>query len=106
MRKRECDGCRLSRGEVQRLDEGGGARPLRLDDVRTRIDREGDAPGTRTERDPITLHGTWLMENGVATRAELDAIQEKLIAEMDSAVDFAVNAPYPDPSKVTEDVYA
>ncbi|HEV8396935.1 MAG TPA: thiamine pyrophosphate-dependent dehydrogenase E1 component subunit alpha [Vicinamibacterales bacterium] len=59
-----------------------------------------------TERDPITLHGTWLMENGVATRAELDAIQEKLVVEMDAAVDFAVDASYPDPSKVTEDVYA
>ena len=59
-----------------------------------------------TERDPITLHGTWLMENGVADRAALDAIQEKLIVEMDAAVEFAVNASYPDPSKVTEDVYA
>ena len=59
-----------------------------------------------TERDPITLHGTWLMENGVADRAALDAIQEKLVVEMDAAVDFAVNAPYPDPSRVTEDVYA
>ena len=45
-----------------------------------------------TERDPITLHGTWLMENGVADRAALDAIQEKLIVEMDAAVEFAVNA--------------
>jgi TPP-dependent pyruvate/acetoin dehydrogenase alpha subunit len=59
-----------------------------------------------TERDPVTLHGTWLMEQGIAERAELDAIQEKLVAEMDAAVDFAVNSPYPDPSKVTEDVYA
>jgi pyruvate dehydrogenase E1 component alpha subunit len=59
-----------------------------------------------TERDPITLHGTWLMENGIATRAELDAIQEKLVVEMDAAVDFGVNASYPDPSRVTEDVYA
>jgi acetoin:2,6-dichlorophenolindophenol oxidoreductase subunit alpha len=59
-----------------------------------------------TERDPITLHGTWMMDNGVASRPELDAIQEKLVVEMDAAVDFAVNSPYPDPSKVTEDVYA
>ena len=59
-----------------------------------------------TERDPITLHGTWLMDNGVASRSELDTIQEKLVHEMDKAVDFAVNAPYPDPSRVTEDVYA
>ena len=29
------------------------------------------------------------MENGVADRAALDAIQEELIAEMDAAVEFA-----------------
>jgi pyruvate dehydrogenase E1 component alpha subunit len=59
-----------------------------------------------TTRDPITLHGQWLMDNGVADRARLDAIQDELIAEMDAAVDFAINAPYPDPSKVDQDVYA
>jgi pyruvate dehydrogenase E1 component alpha subunit len=59
-----------------------------------------------TERDPITLHGEWLMANGVADRATLDAIQEELIQEMDAAVDFAVNSPYPDPGKVDQDVYA
>ena len=48
----------------------------------------------------------WLMDNGIADRAELDAIQEKLVVEMDAAVEFAVNAPYPDPSRVTEDIYA
>jgi acetoin:2,6-dichlorophenolindophenol oxidoreductase subunit alpha len=59
-----------------------------------------------TQKDPINLHGEWLMANGVADRAALDAIQEELVKEMDAAVDFAVNAPYPDPSRVTEDVYA
>ena len=56
--------------------------------------------------DPITLHGQWLMDNRMADRATLDAIQEKLVKEMDAAVEFAVNAPYPDPSRVTEDIYA
>jgi acetoin:2,6-dichlorophenolindophenol oxidoreductase subunit alpha len=59
-----------------------------------------------TQKDPVTLHGQWLMDNGMAERATLDAIQEKLVKEMDAAVEFAVNAPYPDPSRVTEDVYA
>ena len=59
-----------------------------------------------TERDPVTLHGEWLMANGVADRAALDAIQAELIAEMDAAVEFAINSPYPDPSKVTQDIYA
>ena len=59
-----------------------------------------------SQRDPITLHGEWLMANGVADRATLDTIQEELIKEMDGAVDFAVNATYPDPSKVDQDIYA
>ena len=59
-----------------------------------------------TERDPITLHGEWLMANGLADRAALDAIQEELIKEMDAAVEFAVDAPYPDPSEVDQDIYA
>jgi pyruvate dehydrogenase E1 component alpha subunit len=36
----------------------------------------------------------------------LDRIQAELTTEMDAAVDFAVNAPYPDPDKVGQDVYA
>jgi TPP-dependent pyruvate/acetoin dehydrogenase alpha subunit len=59
-----------------------------------------------TQRDPITLHGEWLMANGVADRAALDAIQESLITDMDAAVEFAVNAPFPDPDKVDQDIYA
>jgi pyruvate dehydrogenase E1 component alpha subunit len=59
-----------------------------------------------TKKDPVTLHGEWLMANGVADRAALDAIQAELIGEMDAAVEFAVNAPYPDPIRVTEDIYA
>jgi len=59
-----------------------------------------------TTRDPIALHGEWLMANGIADRATLDAIQQELVAEMDAAVEFAINAPYPDPSRVTEDIYA
>jgi acetoin:2,6-dichlorophenolindophenol oxidoreductase subunit alpha len=59
-----------------------------------------------TQKDPISLHGEWLMTKGIADRAALDAIQEELVKEMDAAVDFAVNASYPDPSRVTEDIYA
>jgi pyruvate dehydrogenase E1 component alpha subunit len=59
-----------------------------------------------TNKDPIALHGEWLMANGVADRAALDAVQEELTQEMDAAVEFAVNASYPDPSRVTEDIYA
>ena len=46
------------------------------------------------------------MENKVATREELDQVQAELIKTMDSAMEWAINSPYPDPSRVTEDVYA
>jgi len=59
-----------------------------------------------TKRDPITLHGEWMMKNKVATRQQLDALQDELVKEMDAAMEWAIAAPYPDPSKVTEDIYA
>jgi pyruvate dehydrogenase E1 component alpha subunit len=59
-----------------------------------------------SERDPIALHAARLIANGVADRATLDRIQAEVAAEMDAAVEFAVNAPYPDPGKVNQDVYA
>ena len=59
-----------------------------------------------TQRDPITLHGQWLMDNRMADRAALDAVQQELVNSMDAAVEFAVNSPYPDPSKVDQDIYA
>ena len=58
------------------------------------------------ERDPIALHGQWLVAEGVSDEAMLETIRQQLIAEMDAAVEFAMNAPYPDPAKVDEDVYA
>ncbi len=59
-----------------------------------------------SERDPIALHAEWLVTEGLADRARLDQIQSELAAELDAAVEFAINAPYPDPSRVEEDVYA
>ena len=59
-----------------------------------------------SERDPIALHAEWLVAEGLADRAVLDRIEAELVADMDKAVEFAVSAPYPDPDKVGEDVYA
>jgi TPP-dependent pyruvate/acetoin dehydrogenase alpha subunit len=36
----------------------------------------------------------------------LDRIQSEVAAEMDAAVEFGIEAPYPDPARVGEDVYA
>jgi len=46
------------------------------------------------------------MANGVVDRVTLDAIQAELITTIDAAMEFAINSPYPDPSRVSEDIYA
>jgi len=60
----------------------------------------------KTEKDPIANFTKWLIEQKVADKGKLDAIQAELEAEMQKAVDFAVAAPYPSPDEVGEDVYA
>jgi acetoin:2,6-dichlorophenolindophenol oxidoreductase subunit alpha len=60
----------------------------------------------KTERDPIMLLGDWLMKEKLADRAQLDAIQKEVKADVDRAVQFAVAAPYPSPDKVDQDIYA
>jgi acetoin:2,6-dichlorophenolindophenol oxidoreductase subunit alpha len=59
-----------------------------------------------SERDPSALHAAWLLSEGWTDKATLDRIQSDVAAEMDAAVEFAQNAPYPDPARVDEDVYA
>jgi pyruvate dehydrogenase E1 component alpha subunit len=59
-----------------------------------------------TKKDPIALHGQWMMDSGVADRATLDRIQDELVQEMDAAMEFGINASYPDPNKVDQDIYA
>jgi len=59
-----------------------------------------------SERDPVALHAAWLVSEGLADQAMLDRIHGEVAAEMDAAVEFARNAPYPDPRRVDEDLYA
>jgi acetoin:2,6-dichlorophenolindophenol oxidoreductase subunit alpha len=59
-----------------------------------------------TERDPIAILGTYLVDEGVADRAALDGIHAELTTEMDRAMRWAIDAPYPGAEEVTEDVYA
>jgi pyruvate dehydrogenase E1 component alpha subunit len=60
----------------------------------------------RTERDPIAILGVWLTEQGVASAADLNQLRDEAQAEVRSGVEFALNAPFPDPSEVDQHVYA
>ncbi len=47
----------------------------------------------------------YLMENAIATEAELDAMDEEVLEEVAEATRFANDSPFPDPSELTTDVY-
>jgi acetoin:2,6-dichlorophenolindophenol oxidoreductase subunit alpha len=59
-----------------------------------------------TEGDPLVVLGEWLKAGGMADPVALDRLEEEVRTEVKAAVEFALEAPYPDPSEVTEDVYA
>jgi TPP-dependent pyruvate/acetoin dehydrogenase alpha subunit len=60
----------------------------------------------KTNRDPITRLGAQLVDNGLSTPEELERVASEAQAEIAAGVEYALDAPYPAESEVTEDVYA
>jgi len=60
----------------------------------------------RADRDPITLLGSWLVEQGLADAAALAALEAEVREEIERGIQFALDAPFPEPGEVTDDVYA
>ena len=58
------------------------------------------------ERDPISLHSTWLKEQGVATEEEIESVWTEVSQAIDDALEFARNSPYPDADDLFTDMYA
>ena len=64
---------------------------------------EVDAWGAR---DPIPLHGQRLVDQGIATQADLDALLAEVRAELDAAVEMAMQAPMPGRDRIFQGIYA
>jgi len=60
----------------------------------------------KTERDPLKLLSGWLIENQMADAGIFEQIEGQVSGEVESAVAFALNAPFPMPEEVTKHVYA
>jgi pyruvate dehydrogenase E1 component alpha subunit len=60
----------------------------------------------KDHRDPIKLLGYWLQKNKWVDAQLLDKVKQETAAEIKAALQFALDAPYPDPSQVNEHVYA
>lgn len=58
------------------------------------------------ERDPISLLGDWLTDDQAVARPMLDEIEAAVRDEVEAAVAYALNAPYPDPAEVDTNVFA
>jgi TPP-dependent pyruvate/acetoin dehydrogenase alpha subunit len=58
------------------------------------------------ENDPIKNYSDWLKAEKHADATALSAIESELKTEMDSAMKFAIGAPYPGVDEVDQDVYA
>ncbi|PWU02263.1 MAG: pyruvate dehydrogenase [Terriglobia bacterium] len=55
--------------------------------------------------DPIPRLESKMIEQGLATQGEFDELHARVRAEVDEAVAWAENSPYPDPSTLLDDVY-
>ncbi len=56
--------------------------------------------------DPLPRYRQWLIDNGHATDDELSAIEARVSADIDEAVEFALASPEPDESELYTDVFA
>jgi TPP-dependent pyruvate/acetoin dehydrogenase alpha subunit len=55
--------------------------------------------------DPVTRLEERALKEGLAKRKEIDAVHARVRAEVDEAVAWAEQSPYPDPATLLEDVY-
>jgi len=99
---------------VARARKGDGPTLIEAKTCRWRGHFEGDNLAYRTEkqteeckkRDPIPRFGKKLVKMGVLTEKEADKIHQEAVKEIDEAVKFAEESPFPGPEEVLTDVYA
>jgi len=60
----------------------------------------------KTQRDPVTLLADWLEKNKLADGKLFRRIENEVATEIKDAVNFALNAPYPQAEEVDQDVFA
>ena len=57
-------------------------------------------------RDPIPRFAAWLVENGICSEEEIDALEKKVQHSLDQATDFALQSPMPPAEELEKFVYA
>jgi pyruvate dehydrogenase E1 component alpha subunit len=102
---------------VQRARQGEGPAFLLCQTYRYHGHHVGDIQRTyyrskaeeefwRTQRDPLKLLSERLVEQQQATAETFEQIEQRVRAEIITGVNFALNAPFPEPVEVDQHVYA
>jgi pyruvate dehydrogenase E1 component alpha subunit len=101
-------------GAVARARAGDGPTLIECKTYRWHGHSEHDKAFYRTDeelamwksRDPIPTFTTYLQTRQVLDDAKLQEIEQRVASTIDEAVEFAANAPDPDPGEATTDLYA
>jgi len=98
---------------VSRAREAKGPSLIECKTYRVKGHFEGDPMAYRDEeeakewmaKDPIKQFEKKLLEMGVLTQEKIEELDSIIKKELDEAVRFAEESPFPDPSELTQDVY-
>ncbi len=99
---------------IDRARAGGGPTLLEAKTFRFNGHVLGDADAymSKSEKaaaianDPVPKYRAWLIEKRVATEASLAALEAKIAAEIEAAVEFALTSANPDLAELKRDVFA
>lgn len=99
---------------VERALKGEGPTLIEAKTYRHRGHYEGDPQMYKTKeevehwkaRDPISNIRAEILKGRLASKKELDLIDAEINQEIESAVEFAINSPYPGVDELKTDVYA
>jgi pyruvate dehydrogenase E1 component alpha subunit len=56
-------------------------------------------------KDPVPLFRNWLIKTGLASEDQLATLEAAIELEIDEAVEFTLNSPYPDLAELRRDIY-
>jgi TPP-dependent pyruvate/acetoin dehydrogenase alpha subunit len=101
-RARAGEGPTLIEGLTYRYEEHS----LGLGRVRRGEYRTEDEINDWRNRDPIVIHTDRLIAQGIASVAECQLMSDQIKQEVEDAVEFARNSPFPEPGALFEDMWA
>lgn len=99
---------------VERARKGDGPALVECKTYRWRGHFEGDACVYRekdeldewVKKDPVVRFSRKLLDDGILTANELDKLHAKIDTELQEAITYAEDSPFPEPADMFEDVYA